>query len=343
MDGQSQWQYYKYLQFLDQHMVDRTEQKFQKAQQQGDDYEYRPIVISDPTFGLNLVHQVRRHPCLFDIRDSKYRHTEYRNQAWAEIIKNLNFPGDINAIYKQWKKIRDRYVREKRKMRMSASGVSTEGRETEEPPAWDLYRELTWLDPFLDERAAQVKRKRESSGELSDEYGDDLPVRLAKSITSTAQPQTSQGYITATTPQTHHVQPASSQQSLQQYMIMPIAEQPTRYAAIATTSNHAGKVQSNVGAGQQSGLRPVAVLPNGTTVVVQTPNSSMNTNALAAPPNAANLQQQVIIANEPLDGDRAFAVSVTSDLSALPHDIRTMARAQILHLLENSKITIVKA
>lgn len=57
--------------------------------------------------------------------------------------------GDINAIYKQWKKIRDRYVREKRKMRMSANGESEE-------PTWDLFRELMWIDPYLEERAALV-------------------------------------------------------------------------------------------------------------------------------------------------------------------------------------------
>lgn len=52
--------------------------------------------------------------------------------------------------------------------------------------------------------------------------------------------------------------------------------------------------------------------------------------------------QQVIIANEGMDGDRAFALSVAADLRALPEHARSMARAQIQHLLENSKITIVK-
>lgn len=54
-------------------------------------------------------------------------------------------------------------------------------------------------------------------------------------------------------------------------------------------------------------------------------------------------QQHFIITNELLDGDRAFALSVVADLSALPEHAKSMARAQIQHLLENSKITIVKA
>lgn len=51
------------------------------------------VVITDPNFALHLVHEVRLQPCLYDIKDPKYRHTEYRNQAWSEIAKNLVYPG----------------------------------------------------------------------------------------------------------------------------------------------------------------------------------------------------------------------------------------------------------
>ena len=64
-------------------------------------------------------------------------------------------------------------------------------------------------------------------------------------------------------------------------------------------------------------------------------------------PASSATTQHVIITNEPpavtIDGDRAFAISVAADLLCLPEHARTMARAQIQHLLENSKITIVKA
>lgn len=44
--------------------------------------------------------------------------------------------------------MRDRYVREKRKMRMSnaASGEADESQ-------WDLFPQMMWIDPFLDDRA----------------------------------------------------------------------------------------------------------------------------------------------------------------------------------------------
>ena len=59
------------------------------------------MILSDPTFAARLVEEVRAHPCLFDIRDPKYRLSECRNQAWSEIITHLNFPG----IYKLSSKI----------------------------------------------------------------------------------------------------------------------------------------------------------------------------------------------------------------------------------------------
>ncbi|KAJ1358714.1 hypothetical protein KIN20_017210, partial [Parelaphostrongylus tenuis] len=54
---------------------------------------------------------------------------------------------DVNSIYKQWKKIRDRYVREKRRLRMQRdNGVHDDS-------TWDLYPAMAWIDPYLDERA----------------------------------------------------------------------------------------------------------------------------------------------------------------------------------------------
>ena len=68
-------------------------------------------------------------------------------RVFIKYFLNPKFKGDVNALYKQWKKVRDRYVREKRKLRMT-SGVE------QEEPNWDLYRELMWIDPYLEERAA---------------------------------------------------------------------------------------------------------------------------------------------------------------------------------------------
>ncbi|XGW10638.1 hypothetical protein V3C99_012272 [Haemonchus contortus] len=159
---QSTWQYYKYLSFLDPHMIDRTSIE-SPARKEHPDVQ---VTVTDPSFGTNLIEEVRAHPCLFDIRDPKYRHSECRNQAWNSVIAHLNYPGDVNSIYKQWKKLRDRYVREKRRLRMQRdNGVHDES-------TWDLYPAMAWIDPYLDERAQLLRHvKRKHEDELSD-YGE---------------------------------------------------------------------------------------------------------------------------------------------------------------------------
>ncbi|VDD85862.1 unnamed protein product [Enterobius vermicularis] len=262
---QTGWQYFKHLTFLDPHMIDRQQQQFARAK---DGKTPHNIVITDPNFSSNLIQVVQQHPCLYDIRDPKYRHSECRNQAWAEIIKHLNFPGDINAIYKQWKKVRDRYVREKRKMRMS--NVSGETDESQ----WDLFPQMMWIDPFLDDRATtyrHVKRKRDSE-ELSDDcYLDDM-------VNDSHDHQDS--------PQHSNTQLHSP------YTAMVIQTEPQHH--IKTLSHpHQGHVQT------------------------------------------ADLIQHDLSVT---DGDRAFAISVCSDMRALPEPARAIAKAQIQNWLDNSRI-----
>ncbi|CAI4226392.1 unnamed protein product [Auanema sp. JU1783] len=155
-NDQSTWQYFKHLHFLDPHMVDRSSNGSPARKE-----NQEQVVVTDPNFGISLIAEVHSHPCLFDIRDAKYRHAECRNQAWNQVIKNLNYPGDVNSIYKQWKKLRDRYVREKRRLREQRE------RGIVEESSWDLYSNMTWMDPYLDDRAQHVKRKQEPES-LSD-------------------------------------------------------------------------------------------------------------------------------------------------------------------------------
>lgn len=82
-----------------------------------------------------------------------------------------------------------------------------------------------------------MKRRRESSAELSgDEFEDaGVPLRTPKTVVTIAaavsQPSTSQAYITTADTQAPHLLQQQPAQPLQQYIIMPIAEQPTRYSA----------------------------------------------------------------------------------------------------------------
>ncbi|CAJ0587231.1 unnamed protein product, partial [Mesorhabditis spiculigera] len=159
----STWQYYKHLVFLDPHMSDRPHTKNVIVTKEGRQIIDMNFYVTDPHFNAGLIEEVKRHTCLFDIRDPKYRHTEYRNMAWNSIISALNFPiGDITMIYKQWKKLRDRYVREKKRLRMLPQGQH-------EDSTWDLYGAMTWMDPYLDERSASGKKRKMDNMDMSDE------------------------------------------------------------------------------------------------------------------------------------------------------------------------------
>lgn len=278
------WQYFKHLTFLDPHMVDRQQQQYARAKD-GKGCLLSPggtphqIVITDPNFSSNLIHEVQQNPCLYDIRDPKYRHSDCRNQAWAEIIKNLNFPGDINAIYKQWKKVRDRYVREKRKMRMSNGAGG--GMEVEESQ-WELFPQMMWIDPFLDDRATHVKRKRDSDDISDDGYLDDM----------------------GNDPHGHQENPQHPSQVHSPYTTIMLQGEPA----------HLVKPLAHLHQGNQNDAQRIPIGQIQGNVLVQ--QHDMHTT----------------------DGDKAFALSVTADMRALPEHARAVAKAQIQNWLDNSRL-----
>ncbi|CCD61678.1 Alcohol dehydrogenase transcription factor myb/sant-like protein [Caenorhabditis elegans] len=162
----SSWQYFKHLHFLDPHMTDRAEISPSRKEPTGVHEK-----IAEPCFGKNLILEVRRHPCLYDVRDPKYRHGDCRTQAWGMIIDKLRYPGTVPSIYKQWKKHRDRYVREKRRLRNlgdpNVQDVST----------WEMYDDMAWIDQHLDEQqlsrcARSLKRGGNNDGGNQDEMSD---------------------------------------------------------------------------------------------------------------------------------------------------------------------------
>lgn len=61
--------------------------------------------------------------------------------------------GDVSAIYKQWKKLRDRYVREKRRMRLQQQSGALPEEST-----WELFNHMVWMDTYLEERANYASR-----------------------------------------------------------------------------------------------------------------------------------------------------------------------------------------
>ncbi|KAF8362407.1 madf-3 [Pristionchus pacificus] len=180
------WQYYKHLAFLDPHMIDRN-----KDGKKFPDKQLPPI--SDTQFAQNLINEVQRQPCLYDrlvsfslflnysllyqfnvhsqiiSRDPKYRHSECRTMAWNQVVSSLKYPGDLNSVAKQWKTLRDHYVRERR--------FISEG--LREDSSWELYPSMQWMGPYVADReknrdSQRPKRiRRESVENLSDDPFDE--------------------------------------------------------------------------------------------------------------------------------------------------------------------------
>ncbi|GMT14409.1 hypothetical protein PFISCL1PPCAC_5706, partial [Pristionchus fissidentatus] len=160
------WQYYKHLSFLDPHMIDRNKEGSRRFP------ENKLPPISDTQFAQGLINEVQLQPCLYDSRDPKYRHTDCRNMAWMQIITSLKYPADINAIAKQWKTLRDHYVRERRFL----------GEGVREESSWELYPAMMWMAPYVADREKtresvhrqRTKRGRRDSAEnLSDDAFDE--------------------------------------------------------------------------------------------------------------------------------------------------------------------------
>uniref|UniRef100_A0A914KJR1 MADF domain-containing protein n=1 Tax=Meloidogyne incognita TaxID=6306 RepID=A0A914KJR1_MELIC len=398
----SQWQYFKYFEFLDPHMVDRTQTRFERNKEGKNDQQQ--IVITDPNFTLHLIDEVRLQPCLYDIKDPKYRHSEYRNQAWGEIAKNLSFPGDISSLYKQWKKVRDRYVREKRKLRMAGNGSN-------EVSNWEFFRDLMWIDPFLDERAAQVKRKRESSeasgGEdeqiyLNDSFSSSTTaINFSNGINSLQHDDLGTSQMSSHHSQQQQIQNPYTMMSIQQQQQQPLEsiQHPSfnfghQLQQLVRLQQHPpmqNNTNSNIVVGHSltglhqvqqqhqnlSRIRPASLLNDSIGLVTSSSvqnnsnqqlmiplqqqqsiplnnnnfsqldtNNSINVSERPNDPTLQKQQQHLILPQQQpsmVDGERAFAHSVVADLLCLPEHARIMAKAQIQHLLENSKITIVKA
>ncbi|KHN74223.1 hypothetical protein Tcan_18108 [Toxocara canis] len=75
----------------------------------------------DENFVRRLIEAVKGQPCLYNPNHEHYgnKHSsaQYRCRVWQKLCQDLGFTEDAHALQMQWKRIRDRYVRERRKRR----------------------------------------------------------------------------------------------------------------------------------------------------------------------------------------------------------------------------------
>ncbi|VDK52435.1 unnamed protein product [Anisakis simplex] len=75
----------------------------------------------DDSFVKRLIEAVKEQPCLYNPNHEHYgnKHSsvQYKSRIWQKLCHDLGYTEDAHSLQIQWKRIRDRYVRERRKRR----------------------------------------------------------------------------------------------------------------------------------------------------------------------------------------------------------------------------------
>ncbi|KAK0414944.1 hypothetical protein QR680_011687 [Steinernema hermaphroditum] len=113
-------------------------------------------------FTRRLIEAVRKQPSLYNPNHEHYgnKHTnsQIRNQIWAQLCEELGFPDGAQQLQTVWKRIRDRYVRERRRRRQAeqsgnanapanstADGASVTGQNA----ACRHFDSMRWIDAYI--------------------------------------------------------------------------------------------------------------------------------------------------------------------------------------------------
>lgn len=94
-----------------------------------------------------LIEAVRQHPCLWDNRIKEYKNRNRKEKAWKTVSGEVNAEPD--CCRKDWKSLRDRYVRERRTLQKN----SRSGAAASKTPTWALYDTLAFLKDTVQHRS----------------------------------------------------------------------------------------------------------------------------------------------------------------------------------------------
>lgn len=100
----------------------------------------------------NLIEAVRQEPSLYDPNDEHYGNknssAQYRSTVWQRLCKQLNFEGDSQSLQAKWKRIRDRYVRERKKKRVITKDKAY---DSAYPYTTSIrfLESMNWIDEFI--------------------------------------------------------------------------------------------------------------------------------------------------------------------------------------------------
>uniref|UniRef100_A0A0K0E860 MADF domain-containing protein n=1 Tax=Strongyloides stercoralis TaxID=6248 RepID=A0A0K0E860_STRER len=138
-----------------------------------------PRKLSRPeleTLGFQLIRKVKSEPCLYDSNNPYYGNkpacTAYRLEIWKRFAVELNFPGGGPGLQIQWKRLRDRYVKLRKKRKLKKNCYPQENNTIGSISSAKLFEEMKWIDPYLVDsdsnptRQVTAKRRNQPSKSL---------------------------------------------------------------------------------------------------------------------------------------------------------------------------------
>uniref|UniRef100_A0A914GX13 MADF domain-containing protein n=1 Tax=Globodera rostochiensis TaxID=31243 RepID=A0A914GX13_GLORO len=112
--------------------------------------------LSNDDFVRRLVEVVRREPALYDPSHehygNKHASAHFRSAIWQRLCKELDYPEDPHLLQMQWKRIREKYIRERRRRRGAVAETDSSSLNNLNAAARN-FSAMGWLDDYLGDNA----------------------------------------------------------------------------------------------------------------------------------------------------------------------------------------------
>ncbi|CAJ0959087.1 unnamed protein product, partial [Mesorhabditis belari] len=131
-----------------------------------------PEIKTDPEcldFNYQLIQEVKRRPCLYNMNDDTYNNNQMRAAMWIEIAQKFNTSSEF--VKTRWKTMRDRYKKEEKRWKA--------GKHT----SWSFFPQLHFISPYLRARYPHDP----VDCQQSDEEGSPQPTITLETLLATAK------------------------------------------------------------------------------------------------------------------------------------------------------------
>ncbi|CAJ0559779.1 unnamed protein product, partial [Mesorhabditis spiculigera] len=245
-------------------------------------------------FNYQLIQEVKKRPCLYDMNDDTYNNNTMRAAMWAEIGQRFSTSPDF--VKTRWKTMRDRYKKEEKRWK---AGKLT---------AWTFFQHLHFISPYLRARYPHDPEERSVDCQQSDEEGSPQPTLLDIIASTTAMAE--EATVKADGPARKRVKYEEKEERPDTSVPSPLSIN-TASSPSATTAGQSTPVSMGSSAGT---MQPYVKTEH---------NSSCSSSALA-PPTWNRLQDE---------GAEMFGHMVAMKLATMPPKLREKTKIRLLTVM----------